>query len=365
MMLAMAATSMGYRTAALDPDADAPAMQVVNYPFVADYTNEDVAVAMSRKCAAVTYEFENVPVATAAACSKVARLLPSPRVLQICQDRIQEKRALVQYGIKVASYAEVRSPEDLIVAAKELRLPAILKTATSGYDGKGQRILRSLAEAQDAANSITFTNEQEFVLEEMVNIYKEVSVVVGRDGRTVKPNSVPFPATENNHKNGILYTSVAPAKLPLALECETKMLACRIADKLEVHGLLAVEMFITKGQEVLVNELAPRPHNSGHYTIEACYTSQFEQLVRTMVGFPLGHPGMKQLAAMVNLFGETWLNASGREPNWGAALEVPGTSLHLYGKHQARVGRKMGHLTVVAKSGVLKKALDAVSRLTT
>jgi len=341
-MFAIAARRMGYRVHVLSPDADTPTGQVADVEVSALYEDLDAVRAFARRVAVVTFEFENVPAATAAAAAEFAPVRPAGRVLHVTQDRAREKAFLAAAGIPVAPFRVVETVEALDAAVVDVGLPAILKTASFGYDGKGQvRIDHSeaVAAAWDAVGGRTS------VLEGVVDFEREVSVVAARglDGSFVH-----YGVVENRHANHILDLTIAPAGVPEALAREAERLACAVVEALDVVGVLCVEMFVTRDARLLVNELAPRPHNSGHFTFDACVTSQFEQQLRAVCGLPFGSPRQLVPAAMANLLGGLWQHG---EPDWCAACAFPSVKLHLYGKASARPGRKMGHLTAMAGTG--------------
>ena len=355
-MTSSAATAMGYRVSVLDPDGDSPAAQVADDCIAAPYEDRDAARELARRSDVVTYEFENVDAGAVEAVQELAPVYPSPEVLRTAQDRILEKRSLAAVGFPVAPYAPVGNLDELREAVASIGFPAVLKTARMGYDGKGQSVVHTAGEAEAAFTELT--GRHGLILEAFVPFAKELSAICARDahGRTRS-----FPCTENVHVNGILDVSVAPAPCDESIAREAEELACAIAGKLGVIGLIAVEMFLTTDGRLLVNELAPRPHNSGHYTIEGCRTSQFEQLVRVLCNLPMGDVSMAEPAAMANLLGDVWLE-SGGEPDFSGALSLPGVSLHLYGKAEVRAGRKMGHLTAVAGEAETARALALEAR---
>jgi 5-(carboxyamino)imidazole ribonucleotide synthase len=339
-MLSLAAKPMGYRVIVLDPDPNCPAASVSDFVIAAKFDDVVALEKLASLCDVVTLEFENVPASGLAVLEAKVPLRPSAKVLEVARNRILEKQFLNDIGIQTAPWAAVRGLKDLEPAISLTSLPAILKTATMGYDGKGQAKVNTLEEAQAAFSRFGM----DCVLEGLVSFDLEISVIVARSSRgEVRA----FPPFENAHANGILDVTTIPANIPETLARESEKIAFEIAAKLEVIGLLTIEMFVTKDARVLVNELAPRPHNSGHLTIEACPTSQFEQAIRAVCGLPLGNVKPHSPAAMVNLLGDLWQNAV---PNWNAALEIPNTHLHLYGKLEARAGRKMGHITVLGES---------------
>ena len=353
MMTSMAARAMGFRTAALDPDPNAPAMRAVDIAFPAEYTDAASAKGMAEECSVITYEFENIDPTVVEAVEEVCPVFPSSRVLRCTRHRIKEKEAVkgvaAEAGIAVEPYRSVHDFKSMEKAIEAIGVPAVLKTVTSGYDGKGQAVIRNLSAWRQAFESL-YSKAVELVLEPFVPFHKEISVIVARDGRMDPPKKMFFPVAENIHKSGILDMTIAPARISGRIAERAKKAAGLIADALDVTGLLAVEMFLTENGEVLVNELAPRPHNSGHFTLDACRTSQFEQLTRILAGFPMGDVQQHSPAVMVNLMGELWLDHKQGEPNWAKALSYPGVSLHLYGKAEPRKGRKMGHITALANT---------------
>jgi 5-(carboxyamino)imidazole ribonucleotide synthase len=286
---------------------------------------------------------------------------PSPDVLEVAQHRVREKDAARGLGVGTAEYRAVRSREALHAALKEIGAPAILKTARMGYDGKGQATLRDAAEA-DAAWDALSASADDFILEARVPFRLEVSVVCAR---SASGQVATFPVAENEHRRGILHLSIVPARVPAEVAAEAERVARTLAEGLGVVGLLAVEMFVDGDGRILMNEIAPRPHNSGHYTWEACAVSQFEQQLRAVCGLPLGDAGLLRPAAMVNLMGEDAGTGLGRA-GVADALAVPGTALHLYGKAEARPGRKMGHLTALGGTAdeAARRALEAWERMT-
>ena len=342
-MLAMAARQMDYKTIVLDPDANSPAAQVADGLIQDDYSSRDASRDLARSTDVITYEFENVDADSVSAAAELAPVHPSTSVLRTTQHRLHEKNALLKAGVPVAPFRQVESLFDLQNAATDLGYPMVLKTATMGYDGKGQVIITRV---EDLEHSFDMLHSQgtELIVEQFVPFKMELSTICARtsDGQTVT-----FPPSENINRNHILDISIVPARLPDSVIENARLLAIDIAVQLDVVGLIAVEMFVTKENEILVNELAPRPHNSGHYTMDGCDTSQFEQLVRVLAGMPIAEPRLHSPTVMVNLLGEIWEDTGGN-PDWERALEMPGVSLHLYGKSEARVGRKMGHINVVA-----------------
>ncbi len=356
-MAAIAAKRMGYRVIVLDPTPDCPAGQVADDEITAPYTDVTAAKELARQCSVVTAEFENVPADTLEAIEPIVPVRPSSRVLCIAQNRIAEKTFLAEHGFSVPKFRPVRSREELMCAVSEIGCPAVLKTATGGYDGKGQVRIEHPDEAERAWEQL---GKVDCVLEEFVLLEREVSVIVARN---LRGEEAVYPVAENTHSRHILDTSVMPARIAPELARQAQELARAIAEALGVVGLLCVEMFVAQDGRLLVNELAPRPHNSGHQTFDAAVTSQFEQLVRAICNLPLGSTELYRPAAIANLLGDLW---EGGEPNWAKALELPDIKLHLYGKAEPRPGRKMGHLTATGETSdeALQKVIAARERLT-
>lgn len=336
----MAARTMGYRTIVLEPDPGAPAGAAADVHLATAYDDPDALARLARECAVVTTEFENPPAAALAALAADVPVRPSPAAIGITQDRRLEKRFLASAGIPVAPFAVIDTDDDLQPARLDhVSFPAILKTARLGYDGKGQVTVASADDLDDAWRQLGRVG---CVLEQRLPLDREVSVVLARglDGACAV-----HPTVANTHVGGILDLTVVPAPDADDDHHAAADLAVSIARALDYVGVLAVEMFVVGGR-LVVNELAPRPHNSGHWTLDAAATSQFEQQVRAVCGLPLGDPSLTAGgAAMVNLLGDEW---AGGAPDWAAALSEPGAHLHLYGKSEPRPGRKMGHLTATA-----------------
>jgi 5-(carboxyamino)imidazole ribonucleotide synthase len=365
-MFAMAAKRMGYRVEVFSDVADCPAAHHCDRVHVGSYDDPAALVAMARGVDVLTFEFENVSAEPLKVLAGVVPVRPSPEVLFTTQDRGREKAFLVREGFACAPHRLVRSREDLHAAVAALGLPAVIKTAAFGYDGKGQRKLEAGASPQviDAAweslggglevcvlpsaeEACVLPSGEEkcvLILESWIDFDCEISVVAARglDGATAV-----FAPTRNLHRHHILDISSVPAGLPDAVLTTARDMAAAVLEKLGVVGVACVEFFVKRDGRVLVNEIAPRPHNSGHLTMAACQTSQFEQQVRAICGLPLGSTRQLAPAAMANLLGDCWANG---EPDWAAALAVPGVSLVLYGKSEPRPGRKMGHLTALADS---------------
>lgn len=346
-MFAQAAQTLGYRVHVYEPQENCPAGAVANREFNASYTDVAALTEFARSCAVVTYEFENIPVEPLWKIEGLTRLHPHWEVLEVCQNRLREKNWLRKNGFPHVPFAEVAAGGDLAAAIKTVGRPCVVKTADFGYDGKGQ-----LKVTDDAtqAQAVTAFAKQRAVVERYIDFKCELSVIVARgaDG-----TARTFPVAENIHTRHILDFSIVPARVPAAVTQQAEQLGLAIAAKLNVIGLIAVELFLTDAGELLVNELAPRPHNSGHYTLDACVTSQFEQHVRAVCGLPLGGVRLTTPVVMVNILGDAWHWEAGRvtsEPNWAAILSDPQAKLHLYGKSEPRIGRKMGHFTVSGDS---------------
>lgn len=340
-MFAIAARRMGYRVHTLSPDEDTPTGQVADVEVRADYHDLDAVRAFAARVDAVTFEFENVPSASIETCAALVPVHPRAEVLHTAQHRLREKTFLSKNGFPCAAFRHVRSLEQLEAAARGIGLPAVLKTAGFGYDGKGQRLVRSMEELPAAWAGI---GGAEAVLEQFIDFECELSVVAARDqqGRFAH-----FPVCLNTHSRHILDVTLAPAPVEPRVAAQAVEIARGILETLDVVGVLCVEMFLARDGRLLVNELAPRPHNSGHYTFDACVTSQFEQQLRAVCGLPLGSTEQMRPAAMANLLGDLW--AAG-EPQWHRAAGFPDVKIHLYGKSEARPGRKMGHLTALCAS---------------
>ena len=353
-MFAMAAKRMGYRVEAFSDSADCPAAYHCDRVHVGAYDDPAALVAMARGLDVLTFEFENVSAVALRALAGVVPVRPAPEVLFTTQDRGREKAFLVREGFACAPHRLVRSREELHAAVAAVGLPAVVKTAAFGYDGKGQQKLDAGAGPQEIDAAWNSLGECILIVEAWVDFQCEISVVAARglDGSTAV-----FAPTRNHHRHHILDISSVPAGLPAAVLDSAREMAAAVLEKLDVVGVACVEFFVTRDGRVLVNEIAPRPHNSGHLTIFACETSQFEQQVRAICGLPLGSPRQLAPAAMANLLGDCWKNG---EPDWAAALTVPGVSLLLYGKGEPRPGRKMGHLTALADS--VDEAIANVTR---
>ncbi|HSI23209.1 MAG TPA: 5-(carboxyamino)imidazole ribonucleotide synthase [Methylophilaceae bacterium] len=350
----IAAHEMGYRVMVLDPDKNSPAGLLADVHLCAAYDDQAALDRMAQECVAVTTEFENVPASTLSALAQSVPVHPAASAVAICQHRISEKNFLRDNGFPCAPYAEINAETDIPEDNAGL-YPGILKVARFGYDGKGQARVGNCEEAVAAFRN--FKGEQ-CVLEKMLALDYEVSVVLARDAAG---NVKTFPVAENIHRNGILDISIVPARGSAEMREQAQAFARGVAAKLNYVGTLGVEFFVCNGS-LYVNEMAPRPHNSGHYTIDACVTNQFEQQIRALCGLPLGDPRLHSSAVMVNLLGDIWRDG---EPEWDVLFEQLDLKLHLYGKHEARPGRKMGHFTVIGDSAdkVIVQAMAARERI--
>ena len=350
-MFAIAARRMGYRVHTFSPDDDTPTGQVADVEIQASYDDIAAVRAFAERVDIVTFEFENVPAATAEAAAEHAPVRPNWNALFHTQHRLREKNFLRSHDFPVAPFAAVSDGDQLRDALRQLGAPAVLKTAGWGYDGKGQQKILGL---EDAAVETFSLRPSDSVLEAFVDFEREVSVIVARG---VAGELATYDVFDNTHTRHILDVSVAPAEISPQLASEARSIAERIAAALDLVGLLCVEFFVARSGDLLVNELAPRPHNSGHLTFDAAATSQFEQQLRAICGLPLGATELLKPAAMANLLGDLWEQG---EPNWSAALADPFVKLHLYGKEEPRVGRKMGHLT--ATGATQREAVERVTR---
>ena len=336
-MTAQAAARLGFTTHVFSTEADSPGAQVTPYVTVAALDDAEALAHFASSVDVVTYETENIPLATLDAILPKAPIRPGLEVLRVAQDRLREKDYLRSIDVATAQYREVTGPEALGRAIRDLGHRAVLKTVRMGYDGKGQVMITPDINPVQAWSAIAGAADSDglAILESFVDYRCEISVLVVRGTNGSLAN---YPAVENQHANHILDTTIAPARIAPEIAMRAEAIARHIAEKLDVVGVLAVEMFVTQDDEILVNELAPRPHNSGHWTLDACYTSQFEQLVRAIAGLPLGSTERHSDAVMKNLIGNDI-------ERWREAIAEPMTKLHLYGKLEARPGRKMGHVT--------------------
>lgn len=342
-MFCQAAQSMGYRVMVLDPEEQSPTATLADAHVLAQYDDEDCLAELARYCLAVTTEFENVPARSLETLARRIHVAPGARAVEVVQDRGVEKAFIKAQGVPVAPYAEINAVTDFDHVSTDL-FPGILKVARLGYDGKGQHRVASKSQAIEA---FTQMGEVDCVLEAQLALKAELSVVLARD---VAGRSRVFPVARNVHHDGILSVTHVDGRESALTEAAIEA-ATRIAEGLGYHGVMCVEFFVLEDNSLLVNEIAPRPHNSGHFTLNACSTSQFEQQARVMAGLPLGDTRLLSPVVMLNLLGDVWLPAGDDqtvEPDWQAVLALPGTSLHLYGKKNARVGRKMGHINITA-----------------
>jgi 5-(carboxyamino)imidazole ribonucleotide synthase len=353
-MFVHAAQAMGYQVAVVDPDPVSPAGRVADVHVQTPYEDEQGLAQLMQRAQAMTTEFENVPAPALITLGAQRTVAPSGEAVAVCQDRAKEKAHFVRCGVPCAPHAVIDS-EAALAAVDEQLLPGILKTASLGYDGKGQVNVANRAELAAAWAQL---KQVPCVLEQRLALAREISVVLARgpDGACVH-----LPVQQNLHRDGILAVTQVPAPdVPAALQQQAVQAAETIAQALRYVGVLCVEFFVLADGRLVANEMAPRPHNSGHYSIDACDCSQFELQVRTLAGLPLVAPRLHSPAIMLNLLGDLWFAGGGkteREPDWPAVLGLPGTHLHLYGKVQARPGRKMGHLTITAASAVEARAV--------
>lgn len=344
---------MGYRVHTFSPDADTPTGHISDVETTASYEDLDAVRDFAKAVDVVTFEFENVPSATVEAAAEFVDVHPRGEILHTSQNRLREKAFLSSNGIPVAPFRHIKLIDDLLRGADEIGFPAVLKTAGFGYDGKGQQKLLSHADLEPAFAAL---NGQEAVLEGFIDFEKEVSVVCTRG---IDGSFAHYGVIENSHANHILDISFAPADVSAKVAADAVEITRSIAEKFAYVGTMCVEFFVARDGKLLVNEIAPRPHNSGHLTFGPCVSSQFEQQVRAVCGLPLGSTEFFRPTAMANLLGDVWANG---EPDWAAALSLPGVSLHLYGKAEPRPGRKMGHITAVAGTAAEAANLAAEAR---
>ncbi|WP_379163348.1 5-(carboxyamino)imidazole ribonucleotide synthase [Paenibacillus sp. sgz5001063] len=351
-MMALAGSAMGYRFVALDPAPDAPCGQVTPQ-ITAEYDDREAARQLAQRADVITYEFENVDAGVAALLTAESYVPQGSELLYTTQHRLREKAAIEAAGVRVAPYRKVGSLAELTAAAAELGLPCVLKTATGGYDGKGQAVIRQPEELETAFRQVAPGKaageaEPELVLEKFVAFKCEISVVAARSASGEVKS---FPPAENIHVNNILHLSIVPARVPVEIQRRACELAEQIVTGMNAVGLLAVEMFVTEDGELFVNELAPRPHNSGHYTMDACVTSQFEQHVRAICNLPLGDTSLLTPVVMVNVLGQHLEGAIQAFSTVNEEANQLGIApkLHIYGKTESKTGRKMGHINLLCK----------------
>lgn len=351
-MFTVAARTMGYEVIVLDPDTESPAGKLATDHVCANYDDQTALDYIAKTCDAVTTEFENVPASTLEALATTCPVRPGAQAVTITQDRIHEKNFLRDNGFPTAPFAIIQSFEDLEKGVSEIGTPSILKVSRFGYDGKGQFGINAESDIEKAWATL---EGEACVLEQRMPLDIEVSVVMARG---LEGEVTTYPVAENIHEGGILDVSVVPARIDKATETMVTDMAKKIATALDYVGVMAVEFFISNG-ELLVNEIAPRPHNSGHYTLDACVTDQFEQQVRAVCGLPLGDTQLLSPVVMINMLGDIW--HGGNAPKWQKLLDHANVKLHLYGKHEARPGRKMGHFNVL--SADITDALDLADNL--
>ncbi|MBW8028509.1 MAG: 5-(carboxyamino)imidazole ribonucleotide synthase [Ferrovum sp.] len=358
-MFTSAARTMGFDVWVLDPDPDAPAAHFATRHLCAAFDDATALKLLADSCRAVTTEFENVPAETLSALASQVIVRPGARAVSIAQDRILEKTFLRNEGFPVGTFALIPNRESCANALAQIKFPALIKTARFGYDGKGQVRVESAEEVQEILSHNS--DLLPCILEEIVPLRLEISVILAR---TSAGEISHWPVAENRHHQGILDITIAPARIRDELAARARKMASEIAERLEYVGVMAVEFFVTGIDQILVNEIAPRPHNSGHYTLDACITSQFEQQVRVLCDLPLGSTEQLRPAAMINLLGDLWQEGT---PPWTLVFQEPEAKLHLYGKEKPRPGRKMGHITVLGPSAneALERALRLKNALTT
>jgi 5-(carboxyamino)imidazole ribonucleotide synthase len=347
-MFCIAARTMGYRVWVLDPDPDSPAGALADRHLRADYLDQAALNELCAHCAAVTTEFENVPAETLEFLESAVPVRPSSRAVAVARDRILEKTFIREQGLATAPFFAINTEADLDYACTRLTLPALLKTAQLGYDGKGQVAVSGIDTARQGFADL---GTRPCVLEERVELAREISVILARG---VDGDTAVYPPGENVHVNGILDTTRVPANISDEVAAQARQMAVKLAQAMQYCGVLAVEFFLTTGGELLINEMAPRPHNSGHYTLDAALTSQFEQQVRTLCGLPPGSTRLLSPVVMVNLLGDLWTRGT---PPWDKLLRHRQAKLHLYGKQAARPGRKMGHYNCLADDPLQAMAL--------
>ncbi|WP_180956480.1 5-(carboxyamino)imidazole ribonucleotide synthase [Bacillus canaveralius] len=337
-MMALSAKAMGFKIAVLDPAEDSPCGQVADYRITSEYDDLDAIKQLAEVSDVITYEFENINAAAVTWLCENAYVPQGNRLLEITQDRISEKAAIERSGADVAPYSVIHSVDDIYAAIEKLGYPAVLKTSRGGYDGKGQHVIRSSADLETAGKLL---EKGVCVLEKWIPFEKEISVIIVRNQQG---ETAVFPVGENIHKDNILHQTIVPARISYKAEKNAIQKATELAESLKLVGTLAVEMFLTADEQIYINELAPRPHNSGHYTIEACETSQFEQHIRAVCSWPLGSTKLLKPAVMVNILGEHQAQILEKIP------ELPDWKIHLYGKKDAKFKRKMGHVTILRDS---------------
>ncbi|MDQ7072423.1 MAG: 5-(carboxyamino)imidazole ribonucleotide synthase [Gammaproteobacteria bacterium] len=350
-MFTTAAQTMGYKVIVLEPDVNSPAGIIADQHICAKYTDEAALAQLAELCDAVTTEFENIPATVLSYLEEKTVVHPSSKALSSTQNRLVEKAFIESLGINVAPYAPIRNMADIDAIADSFQFPAIIKAASFGYDGKGQVVCET---ADDVRTAFTALNEVECVLEQRINLEREISTVLAR---SEFGDITHFPVAENVHVNGILHSTTVPSSVPEQQAQKAIEIANKIANGLNYVGTMAVEFFISQEGDIFANEIAPRPHNSGHFSLDACQTSQFEQQVRMLCGLPSGNCELVSPVVMINLLGDVWGNS---QPHWQTLLSQPQNKLHLYGKKEARPGRKMGHFNVLATT--IEQATDIALR---
>jgi len=335
-MFTTAARILGYQVIILEPDPNSPAAHFADEHIEAQYNDADALKTLGKKCDVITTEFENIPAQTLELLSQYCPVHPNAEAVEKAQDRIVEKAFILECGLLPVPYGAIKTHSDIAKAIDNITFPAILKTARFGYDGKGQQTVNNKEELETVFKN---TGQVACVIEQRVDLECEISVILGRN---TNGDSQCFPVAENIHKDGILFQTIAPARVADNIANAAQVAAIRLANQLNYIGVMAVEFFVTKQGELLVNEIAPRTHNSGHYTLDACVTSQFEQQVRMVCGLPFGDTALLSPVVMTNMLGDLW-GTNNKQPNWDVLLQSKKSKLHLYGKHEARIGRKMGH----------------------
>jgi 5-(carboxyamino)imidazole ribonucleotide synthase len=348
-MMALAAKAMGYKIAVLDPVDDSPCGQVADIKIVGDYGDIPAIQKLAEVSDVITYEFENIDAKALEWLCQHAYVPQGKSLLEISQDRVNEKTAIEVAGVKVAPFAVIETYKDLLAGLDSLGLPAVLKTARGGYDGKGQAVIRNM---RDIESAVILLEHGRCVLEKWIPFKKEISVIITRNGLG---DTAVFPVAENIHRDNILHQTIVPARISTQAEELAIQAAVSLANEFQLIGTLAVEMFLTEDDLIYINELAPRPHNTGHYTIEACVTSQFEQHIRAVCSLPLGSTELLKPALMVNILGEHVKNVLDFLPR------TAGWKVHLYGKDEAKVKRKMGHITILCDS--IEEAIEDINKI--
>ncbi len=341
-MFTIAARNIGYKVIVLEPDTGSPAGQLADEHIIADYDNAEALVIFGKQCDVITTEFENIPAKVLKTLTEYCPVFPTANAVEKAQDRIVEKEFILSCGLLPVPYGVIRNHSDIAQAAKNITFPAILKTARFGYDGKGQQTINT---EEDIEAAFEQAGQVPCVLEQRIDLDCEISVILGRNQQG---ETQCFPVAENIHRDGILFQTLVPARVNDDIKSAAQAAAQRMADKLDYIGVMAVEFFVTRKGELLINEMAPRTHNSGHYTLDACVTSQFEQQVRMVCGLPFGDSRLLSPVVMTNLLGDLWRSDKNSQPHWDKLLQSPSSKLHLYGKMEARVGRKMGHYCTLA-----------------